>query len=127
MVAAPRTGEALYAIYADLSPHSREWGMVPVVSIFFTLSTLPFIALGYAMGREFKNFPALHAYAINAAGSLAGLLAFSLLSYFSTPPLVWSRRPPFSSLGREATELCSVSPLPGTDILSGAKPSPKGP
>ena len=89
MVAAPRTGEALYAIYADLSPHSREWGMVPVVSIFFTLSTLPFIALGYAMGREFKNFPALHAYAINAAGSLAGLLAFSLLSYFSTPPLFW--------------------------------------
>jgi hypothetical protein len=63
--------------------------MVPVVSIFFTLSTLPFIALGYAMGREFKNFPALHAYAINAAGSLAGLLAFSLLSYFSTPPLFW--------------------------------------
>ena len=89
MVAAPRTGEAIYAIYADLSPHSREWGMVPVVSIFFTLSTLPFIALGYAMGREFKNFPALHAYAINAAGSLAGLLAFSLLSYFSTPPLFW--------------------------------------
>ena len=89
MVAAPRTGEALYVIYADLSPHSREWGMVPVVSIFFTLSTLPFIALGYAMGREFKNFPALHAYAINAAGSLAGLLAFSLLSYFSTPPLFW--------------------------------------
>ena len=89
MVAAPRTGEAIYAIYADLSPQSREWGMVPVVSIFFTLSTLPFIALGYAMGREFKNFPALHAYAINAAGSLAGLLAFSLLSYFSTPPLFW--------------------------------------
>ncbi len=89
MVAAPRTGEAIYAIYADLSPHSREWGMVPVVSIFFTLSTLPFIALGYAMGREFKNFPAPHAYAINAAGSLAGLLAFSLLSYFSTPPLFW--------------------------------------
>jgi hypothetical protein len=57
MVAAPRTGEAIYAIYADLSPDCREWGMVPVVSIFFTLSTLPFIALGYAMGREFKNFP----------------------------------------------------------------------
>jgi SAM-dependent methyltransferase len=89
LVVAPSSGETMYAIYADLSPHSREWGMVPVVSVFFTFSALPFVALGYAMGREFKNFPALHAYAINTAGSLAGLLAFSLLSHFSTPPLVW--------------------------------------
>jgi hypothetical protein len=89
LVAAPQAEEAMYAIYFDLSPHSREWGMVPVVSIFFSLSTLPFIALGYSMGKEFKNFPALHAYAINTAGSLAGLLIFALLSHFSTPPLVW--------------------------------------
>ena len=89
LVAAPSTEEAMYALYMDLSPHSRQWGMVPVVSVFFSLSALPFIALGYAMGREFKNFPALHAYGINTAGSLAGLLIFALLSHFSTPPLVW--------------------------------------
>jgi SAM-dependent methyltransferase len=89
IVTAPRLGEAMFVIYADISPHTREWGMVPVVSIFFTFSALPFIALGYAMGREFKKFPALHAYAINTAGSLAGLLVFSLLSYFSTPPIIW--------------------------------------
>lgn len=89
IIAAPATEEAIYAIYHDLSPNSKEWGMVPVVSIFFCLSALPFIALGYAMGREFKNFPALHAYAINTAGSLAGLMFFSLMSYFSTPPIVW--------------------------------------
>jgi hypothetical protein len=89
LVVAPHLGEALYALYFDLSPQSREWGMVPVVSVFFTLSTLPFIALGYAMGWEFKNFPPLYAYAINTAGSLAGLLVFSLLSHFSTPPIVW--------------------------------------
>ena len=79
LVVAPRSGEAMYALYLDLSPHSREWGMVPVVIFFFILSALPFIALGNAMGREFKNFPALHAYAINTAGSLAGLLALSLI------------------------------------------------
>jgi spermidine synthase len=89
LVVAPNLGEAMYAIYYDLSPQSREWGMVPVVSVFFALSTLPFIALGYAMGWEFRNFPALHAYAINTAGSLAGLLFFSLLSFFSAPPVVW--------------------------------------
>jgi len=100
LVVAPRSGEAIYAIYYDLSPHSREWGMVPVVSVIFTFSALPFIVLGSAMGREFKNFPALYAYAINTAGSLAGLLAFSILSYFSTLPLVWSRWPPFSPVSR---------------------------
>ena len=89
LVATSQSGEAFFAIYADLSPQSREWGMVPVVSIFFTLSALPFVSLGYAMGKEFKNFPALHAYAINTAGSLAGLIAFSLVSHFSTPPIVW--------------------------------------
>ena len=89
LVAAPQAEEAMYAIYMDLSPHSRQWGMVPVVSVFFILSALPFIPLGYAMGKEFKNFPALHAYAINTEGSLAGLLIFALLSHFSTPPLVW--------------------------------------
>ena len=71
LVVAPRSGEAIHAIYYDLSPHSREWGMVPVVSVIFTFSALPFIALGSTMGREFKNFPALYAYAINTAGSLA--------------------------------------------------------
>jgi hypothetical protein len=79
----------MHAIYMDLSPHSRQWGMIPVVSVFFSLSTLPFIPLGYAMGKEFKNFPALHAYAINTAVSLTGLLVFDLLSNFSTPPFVW--------------------------------------
>ena len=36
LVVAPRSGEAIYAIYYDLSPHSREWGMVPVVSVIFS-------------------------------------------------------------------------------------------
>ena len=85
----PTSGETIYASYFDLSTQSREWGMVPVVCVFFVLSALPFIALGNAMGREFQNFSALQAYAINTAGSLAGLLIFSLLSHFSTPPLVW--------------------------------------
>ena len=89
LVTAPDTEEAIYAIYYDLSTQSREWGMVPVICVFFCLSALPFIALGNAMGREFQSFPALQAYAINTAGSLAGLLIFSLLSHFSTPPLVW--------------------------------------
>ena len=71
------------------SQHRAGNGEWFLSSVSFILSALPFIALGNAMGREFKNFPALQAYAINTAGSLAGLLIFSLLSHFFTPPLVW--------------------------------------
>lgn len=111
LVVAPRSGEAMYALYLDLSPHSREWGMVPVVIFFFILSALPFIALGNAMGREFKNFPALHAYAINTAGSLAGLLAFAL---------VWSGWSAFSFPGGETTKPYRLNPLLRSDTLSSA-------
>ena len=81
--------ESFFATYFDLSPNSKEMGMVPVVSIIFILSALPFIALGNAMGREFKHFSSLYAYGLNTAGSLAGLMAFSILSFYSIPPLVW--------------------------------------
>ena len=64
-------------------------GNDPGIECFFSLSALPFIPLRYAMGKEFKNFPALHAYAINKAGSLTGLLIFALFIHFSNPPLVW--------------------------------------
>ncbi len=89
LVTSANSEEDFFAIYSDLSPNSKAWGMVPVVSFLFSLSVLPFVALGNAMGREFKKFQALHAYAINTAGSLVGLLTFSLFSHFSTPPLIW--------------------------------------
>lgn len=89
LITGNNTEEEFFAIYYDLSPKSREWGMVPVVSIFFFLSALPFVALGNAMGKEFNKFSALIAYAINTAGSLTGLLVFSLFSYLSSPPVIW--------------------------------------
>ena len=102
-------------------------GNDPGIECFFSLSALPFIPLRYAMGKEFKNFPALHAYAINTAGSLTGLLIFDLLSHFSTPPLVWSRGNPFPFFGGEATKLYRLHSLSRTGTLFDSKPLPKRP
>lgn len=90
VVHTPLSGEEfIYSIRLSLSPTSQEWGMVSVVSIIFILCTLVFIPLGSAIGQYFEQFPPLVAYSINIFGSLSGLALFSLLSYFSTPPIVW--------------------------------------
>lgn len=85
----PSDTEKFFAIYYDISPTARHWGMVPVVSLLFVLTSFVFIPLGLGMGEEFEKFPPLIAYCINIFGSLLGLGAFALLSHFSTPPLVW--------------------------------------
>lgn len=81
--------EFIYSIRLNISPSSMKWGMVSVVSIVFILCTLVFIPMGSAIGQYFEQFPPLVAYSINIFGSLLGLGAFSLLSHFSTPPIVW--------------------------------------
>lgn len=81
--------EGFYYSYFDLSPESKKWGMIPVVGLFFILSSLTFVPLGNAMGREFEKFPALQAYCINIAGSILGIVCFALLSWLAAPPLVW--------------------------------------
>ena len=90
VVQTPLSGEEfIYSIRLNLSPSSQQWGMVPVVSVIFILCTLVFIPLGSAIGQYFEQFPPLVAYSVNVFGSLSGLALFSLLSHFSTPPIVW--------------------------------------
>lgn len=90
IVEAPASStEQFFAIYYDVSPTAKKWGTVPVVSLLFALSAFVFVPLGLAMGREFEKFPPLIAYCINIFGSLLGMSGFAMLSYYSTPPLVW--------------------------------------
>src|SRR5260370_37150578 len=49
-----------------------------------------FVGLGQALGREFDAYPnRVVAYSLNIGGSLAGILAFSALSFAQAPPLIW--------------------------------------
>lgn len=47
-----------------------------------------FRQLGYALGVEFEKLPPLEAYSVNLAGSIAGVVAFGLISWFCLPPWV---------------------------------------
>jgi SAM-dependent methyltransferase len=84
-----RNDEPLWSIPVGMAPHVQQFGLETVVVIIFFLGAILFIPLGHALGRYFRQFPALTAYSVNVAGSLAGIIAFAVMSYFSTSPLLW--------------------------------------
>ena len=51
--------------------------------------TLLFALLGRLLATSFEPLGRLRGYTVNILGSLAGILAFLLASYFETPPWVW--------------------------------------
>lgn len=55
----------------------------------FLLITFLFIPLGQATSREMAQHLPVPAYIINLLASLAGIWAYSLTSYFQTPPVFW--------------------------------------
>lgn len=61
-----------------------------LAALFFTLVALVFIGMGQVMGRAFTAAPdRVLAYTSNIAGSILGIAAFALASYFRTRPVVW--------------------------------------
>jgi spermidine synthase len=61
-----------------------------LAGLFFTLIALVFVGLGQVMGRAFDQAPdRLIGYISNIGGSLAGIAAFGLASYFGTRPFTW--------------------------------------
>jgi len=67
--------------------------VVPIESIaavFFLLVALAFVGPGQEMGRAFSAIPnRVAAYTANVLGSLAGIVAFGLMSEFRMPPVLW--------------------------------------
>jgi spermidine synthase len=67
--------------------------VVPIellAAVFFVLIALVFVGIGQVMGRAFNDASdRLTAYISNIAGSLAGIAAFALASYWRTTPLTW--------------------------------------
>jgi SAM-dependent methyltransferase len=61
-----------------------------IAGVFYALIALMFVGPGQMLGRTLRIIPdRLSAYATNLAGSLAGIVAFSLVSYARAPPAVW--------------------------------------
>jgi SAM-dependent methyltransferase len=61
-----------------------------VLGFFFVLIALWFIGLGQVLGRKLAEIEnRILAYTVNIAGSLAGIVAFGVLSYWELPPVAW--------------------------------------
>jgi hypothetical protein len=59
------------------------------LSIVFVLVVGVMAGLGQAVARSFVTFKPLNAYRLDILGSLAGIAAFSLLSFLNQPPVTW--------------------------------------
>ena len=77
----------------EYRPKDPSYFVLPIeliAGLFFILIALIFVGLGQVMGRSFNQISnRVLAYTINIAGSLAGIVAFGIASYFRTSPLVW--------------------------------------
>ncbi len=61
-----------------------------LVAVFFVVVALLFVGPGWVLGRAFEGEPErLVAYALNIAGSLAGVAGFALVSWLGLPAEVW--------------------------------------
>ena len=60
-----------------------------VVLLVFGICVFVFVALGQRLGQLLDCFQPLTAYTINIAGSLAGVLCFSAISFAGWSPLIW--------------------------------------
>jgi hypothetical protein len=61
-----------------------------VAWIFFALIAVMFVGLGQVLGRAFNAIPnRVASYTINVLGSLVGITAYAVASYFRTAPITW--------------------------------------
>jgi SAM-dependent methyltransferase len=83
----------LWLLYFDLknAPVINDIRL-PIVTLF-ALSALTFVPLGHFLARRIRDATArgltLRGYAFDLLGSLAGIAAFSALSFFESSPVVW--------------------------------------
>lgn len=60
-----------------------------LIPFLYILIAFPFIPLGLLLGKYFTLYSPLKAYSLDIAGSLCGIILFSLLSFLMTSPTVW--------------------------------------
>jgi SAM-dependent methyltransferase len=60
-----------------------------LLPLLFVIVAAVFVCLAQQMAREMTRAPALTAYTYNVAGSLAGVMAFGVISWLELAPIVW--------------------------------------
>lgn len=82
------TDEYVWGIFVHRDG-AKQIPLLQVVAALFALCALFFVPLGASLGAQFRKLSALRAYSLDIVGSLAGILAFGLLSAARQSPLVW--------------------------------------
>ena len=73
----------------DLPPMVLFLQFFGVIMGVVTLIVAYFVELGGIVGEHLAKVPPLPGYGTNLAGSLAGILAFTLLAFAGSPPAAW--------------------------------------
>ena len=60
-----------------------------VIAVVFVITAIAFIPVGQLCGALMERREKLHAYGLNLAGSLAGVVLMFVASAFWTPPVLW--------------------------------------
>jgi len=75
--------------YRGMDLKNNQFPIFITLPILFLVVTGLMSVLAGGVATVFKNFPPLHAYRLNSAGSLSGIILFSLLSWTQTAPVWW--------------------------------------
>lgn len=85
--------EHLWLLYYDIPNAPVVHDVRPPLLIAFILTAVSFVALGQIVGERLRDFTAanstLWGYVADLSGSLLGVIAFALASFFRTFPAVW--------------------------------------
>jgi SAM-dependent methyltransferase len=79
----------VWGIHSHLPPLAVKALFVVGLALFFTMMTGFFVFIGCLVGMELKNCRQLPGYSANLAGSLAGMLLFTAMSFYNTAPAAW--------------------------------------
>jgi SAM-dependent methyltransferase len=79
----------VWGIHSHLPPLAVKAFFVVGLALFFTMMTGFFVFIGCLVGMELKNCRQLPGYSANLAGSLAGMLLFTAMSFYNTAPAAW--------------------------------------
>ncbi len=79
----------VWGIHSHLPPLAVKALFVIGLACFFTTMMGFFVFIGCLVGTELKHCRQLPGYSANLAGSLAGMLLFTALSFYNTGPAAW--------------------------------------
>jgi hypothetical protein len=79
----------VWGIHSHLPPLAVKALFVAGLVCFFTMMMGFFIFIGCLVGKELKQCRQLPGYSANLAGSLAGMLLFTALSFYNNGPAAW--------------------------------------